>query len=115
MNCWEYNKCGRERGGLNAKLHGVCPAWPDYGQQCARVAGTFCGGKVQGTFVIKLLSCMKCDFYQSEHYDKTYRKKSCCLNRTTAAHHPSEQDKLSHPALSLFAFTSSLLFPRFRM
>ena len=76
MNCWEYNKCGRERGGLAAKLHGVCPAWPDHGQQCASVAGTFCGGKVQGTFVMKLLSCMKCNFYQSEHYDKTYGKKN---------------------------------------
>ncbi|MGX9728068.1 MAG: two-CW domain-containing protein [Candidatus Electronema sp. VV] len=76
MNCWEYNKCGRERGGLNARLHGICPAWPDNGQQCARVAGTFCGGKVQGTFVMKLLSCMKCEFYQSEHYDKTYGKKN---------------------------------------
>jgi hypothetical protein len=74
MNCWEYKKCGREKGGINAKTLGICPAWPAYGQQCARVAGTFCGGKVQGTFVMKLLTCMKCEFYQSEHYDKSYGK-----------------------------------------
>ena len=72
MNCWEYKKCGREKGGINVKKLGICPAWPAHGRQCARVAGTFCGGKVQGTFVMKLLTCMKCGFYQSEHYDKSY-------------------------------------------
>lgn len=74
MNCWEYKQCGREKGGINAKKKGVCPAYPDRGKVCARVAGTLCGGKVQGEFVMKLLSCMKCDFYQSEHYDKSYGK-----------------------------------------
>ena len=74
INCWEYKKCGREKGGFNVRTLGICPAWPGNGQQCARVAGTFCGGKVQGTFVMKLLTCMKCDFYQSEHYDKSYGK-----------------------------------------
>ena len=76
MNCWEYKKCGREQGGLNALLHGTCPAYPDNGQQCARVAGTFCGGQMQGTFVMKLLGCMKCDYYQSTHYDKTYGQRN---------------------------------------
>ena len=72
MNCWEYKQCGREKGGIHAGEKGVCPAYPDRGKGCARVAGTFCGGKVQGEFVKKLLSCMKCDFYQSESYDKSY-------------------------------------------
>ena len=41
-------------------------------ETAARVAGTLCGGKVQGTFALKLGNCQKCDFYKSEHYDMTY-------------------------------------------
>ncbi|MCW5204285.1 hypothetical protein VT98_10673 [Candidatus Electrothrix communis] len=72
MNCWEYKQCGREKDGVHAGEKGVCPVYPDHGKGCARVAGTLCGGKVQGEFVLKLLSCIKCDFYQSENYDKSY-------------------------------------------
>jgi hypothetical protein len=70
MNCWEFKKCGREGGGEKVKELGPCPAYPDNGKQCARVAGTFCGGKVQGTFAMKFSNCMKCDFYNSSYYDK---------------------------------------------
>jgi len=70
LNCWEFKKCGREHDGVNAEALGVCPAWPDYGRLCARVAGTLCGGKVQGTFAQKLGNCMQCEFYKSPHYDK---------------------------------------------
>jgi hypothetical protein len=72
MNCWEFKKCGREGGGVKSIELGTCPAYPDYGQQCARVAGTLCGGEVQGTFALKLGNCQKCEFYTSGHYDKTY-------------------------------------------
>ena len=37
MNCWEFKKCGREGGGVKSIELGTCPAYPDYGQQCARV------------------------------------------------------------------------------
>ena len=73
MNCWEFKHCGREKGGSKAKELGVCAAFPDHGTQCARVAGTLCGGKVQGTFAMKVANCMKCDYYKSPHYDKQYR------------------------------------------
>ena len=59
MNCWEFKKCGREGGGVKSIELGTCPAYPDYGQQCARVAGTLCGGEVQGTFALKLGNCQK--------------------------------------------------------
>ena len=68
MNCWEYKKCGREKGGLKAKTLGVCSAYPYDGNNCARVAGTLCGGVVQGTFATKLANCIKCDFFNSEHH-----------------------------------------------
>ncbi len=70
MNCWEFKKCGRENGGAKADELGVCPAWPDDGTKCARVAGTLCGGQVQGSFAQKLVNCMECDFYKSESYQR---------------------------------------------
>jgi hypothetical protein len=71
MNCWEFKKCGREKGGAKEKELGVCAAYPDQGTKCARVAGTLCGGKIQGSFAMKLANCMQCDFYQSANYSKS--------------------------------------------
>lgn len=73
INCWEFLKCGREPGGAKSTELGVCPAAIDTssnglnggengGRICWAVAGTFCGGKVQGTFAEKQISCMICDF-----------------------------------------------------
>ncbi len=73
MNCWESKKCGRAPGGEKAKELGVCPAYPNHGTHCARVVGTLCGGKVQGTFAAKLASCLQCDFYKSPSYDRKYK------------------------------------------
>ena len=68
-------KCGREQGGKNIAEYGVCPAAADQsfdginsgecgGRICWAVAGTFCGGNPQGSFVDKRSSCLNCDFYQ---------------------------------------------------
>ena len=67
--------CGRERGGKNVAEFGVCPAAADRtfdginsgkcgGRICWAVAGTFCGGCVQGSFADKRPSCLNCDFYE---------------------------------------------------
>ena len=65
INCWDYMQCGRVPGGANVAELGVCPAYAfDAGQACWLVAGTFCGGRVQGTFAQKMGSCLKCDFYK---------------------------------------------------
>lgn len=75
MNCWEYMRCGREPEGLKAKTSGVCPAAEDNsfdginsgkraGRICWAVAGTLCGGKVQGSFAEKRFSCLQCEFYR---------------------------------------------------
>lgn len=74
-NCWEYKNCGREPGGVKSDELGVCPAASETridginsgingGRACWPLAGTLCGGKVQGSFATKLGNCMKCDFYQ---------------------------------------------------
>ena len=74
-NCWEVMKCGREPGGAKVKELGVCPAAIEVkanglncgrngGRACWAIAGTFCEGKVQGTFAQKLCDCIKCEFYK---------------------------------------------------
>ncbi len=74
QNCWEFKKCGREPGGAKAEELGVCPAAVDDkcdgvhhgkngGRACWVLAGTLCGGKVQGVFATKMHNCMQCEFY----------------------------------------------------
>lgn len=73
-NCWENKSCGREVGGANADELGVCPAARhEAGDACWLLAGTFCGGVVQGTFAEKLGNCMKCAHYQSFDLDHRTR------------------------------------------
>ena len=56
--CWEFMKCRRD---VNNELN--CPAYPNFGRACWAVAGTFCEGKVQGTFAQKYQNCKKCEFF----------------------------------------------------
>jgi len=73
-NCWDVKKCGREFGGAKVSEIGICPAAEDMlsdginsgkngGRICWSVAGTFCGGKVQGDFAQKQVSCMVCEVF----------------------------------------------------
>ena len=75
LNCWEYKKCGRQQGGHKAGELGVCPAASDKtvdarnegkngGRYCWKIAGTLCGGQVQGTYAQKLVNCVACEFYK---------------------------------------------------
>ena len=75
LNCWEFKKCGRQPGGAKASELGVCPAASEArvsganggtngGRVCWYIAGTLCGGKMQGTFATKLSNCQQCEFYQ---------------------------------------------------
>ena len=75
MNCWEFMKCGREAGGKNADEQGICQAYRDKrldgvheglnaGRACWMIAGTNCGGRVQGTFAEKERDCLNCEFYK---------------------------------------------------
>jgi hypothetical protein len=74
-------KCGRQPGGEKVEELGVCPAAQssEYdgtnkgkhaGRFCWAVAGTFCGGKPQGMFSQKLLSCLNCEFLQQVNDDE---------------------------------------------
>ncbi|MHC4140077.1 MAG: two-CW domain-containing protein [Planctomycetota bacterium] len=76
LNCWDFNKCGREPGGTKSDELGICPAptstkldgvhaGKNAGRACWVIAGTLCEGKEQGTFALKEANCIKCDFYKS--------------------------------------------------
>jgi hypothetical protein len=75
MNCWEYMKCGREKGGDNADEQGVCPVYPNDGMRCAFVAGTLCSGVATGTFARKISSCRLCPFFFSAFFDTQVLKR----------------------------------------
>ena len=73
QNCWEYKKCGRQPNGNKVQELGVCPVTThqelsgahggkNAGRACWVIAGSLCGGKVQGTYANKLHNCMRCDF-----------------------------------------------------
>ncbi len=75
QNCWEFKKCGRELEGAKVAELGICPAATDTsadglnggknaGRICWAVAGTLCGGEVQGTFAQKRMSCLNCDLFK---------------------------------------------------
>jgi hypothetical protein len=77
VNCWEFKNCGRQPGGEKVKELGLCPATTEEsnnginqgmnsGRICWAVAGTCCGGKVQGLFAQKYLSCMAIQLVDSE-------------------------------------------------
>ncbi len=85
-HCWEIKKCGREKGGCKVEEFGECPASKgDLGHSCWAIAGTLCGGVVQGTFAEKEGNCMGCEVYQ--RYNRA--------NGTDRSHvmeaHPDEQ------------------------
>jgi len=75
LNCWEFKKCGKQSGKGSKNDPVVCPVTEEKrldgthggtnaGRACWVVAGTLCGGQVQGTFAKKYANCDKCDFYQ---------------------------------------------------
>jgi serine/threonine-protein kinase len=113
-NCWEVLACGREPGGQCVHQLGVCPAATDdsadginggrnAGRICWTVAGTFCGGRVQGSAARKRLTCLHCDFF-----DQMMREQSAggSLSTTSAE---SGATRLGLAAWILAAFWAVLL------
>lgn len=81
LNCWDVLKCGRQPGGDLAEKFGVCPAAVpgEYdgmndgecaGRFCWAISGTFCEGKVHGTYATKLKSCLNCEFLNKVHEEE---------------------------------------------
>jgi len=73
-NCWEILQCGRQEGGEKVEELGRCRVCGDglgnginggkfSGRACWAVAGTLCGGTIQGTFAKKRETCRMCPMY----------------------------------------------------
>ncbi len=89
QNCWEYEKCGREPGGINADTLGICAATTEKrldgvhggkngGRACWVIAGTFCDDEIQGTYAQKERSCIHCDFFKSVIHTALDEGNFCC-------------------------------------
>lgn len=59
--CWKSMRCN----------HTECPCYGREPMMCWEIAGTFCGGKIQGDFAQKYGDCRKCRFYQVSIADPT--------------------------------------------
>ncbi|MCI5166267.1 MAG: hypothetical protein D3903_09270 [Candidatus Electrothrix sp. GM3_4] len=75
LNCWEFKGCGRESGGKNVSLYGVCPAAIDEradgihngkngGRCCWVVASTYSAEGTFGCYSSGFNKCCECDFYK---------------------------------------------------
>lgn len=63
-NCWEINRCGREKGGSKVAELGECVVSVEgMGHSCWALAGTLCGGVVRGTAAQKEGTCLRCSIY----------------------------------------------------
>jgi PAS domain S-box-containing protein len=52
--CWEIKECGKKD----------CPVYGKHNLRCWQIAGTHCGGKVQGKFAQKYASCEECEVFK---------------------------------------------------
>ncbi len=63
---WEFKNCGRSKDcptALDPRLNGAHEGF-NAGRACWMIAGTFCGGIIQGTYAKKEKKCIDCDFYK---------------------------------------------------
>ena len=90
LNCWEITKCERNEGGAKAQESGVCIAASEgLGHSCWAIAGTLCGGKVQGSIAQKEDNCMSCEVF------KTYHRLIGSQGKEVGKLFPAEQKKYS--------------------
>ncbi len=61
--CYEIKNCKKED----------CPCYGKEAVRCWQIAGTFCGGKVQGVFAQKFKNCSKCEVYKEATADPIYQ------------------------------------------
>ncbi len=60
--CWEMKNCSYRE----------CPVYGRKNVRCWQIAGTHCGGEVQGKFAKKFGACEKCEVYQETIKDPKY-------------------------------------------
>ncbi len=63
IQCYQAKECGKVD----------CPCFGEDAQRCWQIAGTFCGGKVQGSFAQKIENCLDCIVFQEATGDSLHR------------------------------------------
>jgi len=87
-HCWEIMQCGRQHDGENVAELGECIASTEAMTHCCwAVAGTLCGGAVQGTVAQKEQNCIACRVFL------LYSRSCGEMREQVVAEHPEEQAK----------------------
>ncbi len=85
-NCWEIRECGREAGGAKVAELGECIASVEkLGHSCWAIAGTLCGGVVQGSVKDKHGNCLICEVH------RMYNRLTGTMGDEVAAQFPDEE------------------------
>jgi len=109
LNCWEIMKCDRQKGGKKENTLGECIASKEkMGHSCWAVAGTLCGGKIQGTFAQKLKLCTSCEVY------KIYNRSKGKLGKAIQETYPEEDAKYYNIMMKLYnnkTFNDDFCYP----
>jgi hypothetical protein len=96
LNCWEINKCERQRGGKKVNYLGECiTSKEQMGHSCWAIAGTLCGSKVQCTAVQKVGFCTSCKVYE------IYNRSTGELGEKIKKNFPEEEEKYYEIMLEL--------------
>jgi hypothetical protein len=97
LNCWEIKKCERQKGGKKKNELGECIASKEgMGHSCWAVAGTLCGGKIQGATAQKIVYCTSCEVYQ------IYNRSKGELGKLVAKTYPKEDAKYFNIMMKLY-------------
>ncbi len=83
VKCWEVKNCQQ----LN------CPSYKSQNLRCWQVAGTHCGGEVQGVFAQKLGRCEKCEVYLAARPDRLTEIGEAFNNMMAMLEHRVEQQR----------------------
>lgn len=84
-NCWEILGCGREAGGAKVAELGECiTSREGMGHSCWAIAGTLCGGAVQGSVKDKKGNCLVCGVHNA------YNRVTGTMGQDVAAQYPDE-------------------------
>ena len=94
--CWEIKKCERQKGGSQVHELGECVASTEgMGHSCWAVAGTLCGGDVQGTSAKKMGYCTSCEVH------KTYNRSTGRKAAEIRSLYPEEHKRYTEIILEL--------------
>lgn len=97
LNCWEIKKCQRQKGGKKVHELGECIASKEeMGHSCWAVAGTLCGGKIQGTTAQKIKYCTSCEVYE------IYNRSRGEFGKNVKTAYPEENSKYYNIMMKLY-------------